>query len=224
MQIKIFCLTDISKKDALKKKAKERTERDVQGLTQMWPFIASGNIRGSRGRLMRKVNFKHFILLLRWKGIWNRILPSLPQTCLVHVPLKENLISASLCINYLLNSVSGSKKCLLTESLILLMLFFVFLCRVQTNWKSLRSKALSMDQGKWISQQQQRVSDSLSVWISLKVSFLFIFLVYVARKRRLLQAHLLWDRVPPVHGDYAQPRLCQQVRLLLEVRWRPWSN
>lgn len=30
------------------------------------------------------------------------------------------------------------------------MLFFIFPCRVQTNWKSLRSEALSMDQGNGI--------------------------------------------------------------------------
>lgn len=43
------------------------------------------------------------------------------------------------------------------------------------------------------------------------------FSVYAAGERWLLQTHLLWHRVPPVHGDDPQPRLCQQVYLLLEV-------
>lgn len=42
--------------------------------------------------------------------------------------------------------------------------------------------------------------------------------VHAAWKRRMLQAHFLWHRVPPLHGDHPQPGLCKQVCLLLEVR------
>ena len=40
---------------------------------------------------------------------------------------------------------------------------------------------------------------------------------------RVLQAHLLRDRVPPVHGGHAQPRLRQQGKGAppLETSWSP---
>ena len=41
--------------------------------------------------------------------------------------------------------------------------------------------------------------------------------VHVEGAWRLLQTHLLWYRESPVHGDHAQSRLRQQVRVLLEV-------
>lgn len=49
--------------------------------------------------------------------------------------------------------------------------FFIFLRRVQTNWKPLRSEAMSMDQGNRIFSSKQciRLFDKVNAWIALKV-------------------------------------------------------
>lgn len=92
---------------------------------------------------------------------------------------------------------------------------FVRLCRIQANWKSLRSKTVSLDQGNEIIPFLWSITIHVAN-TQIPQYFLF-FLVYVARKRRLLQTHVLWHRVTPVYGDDPQPCLCEQVCLLLEV-------
>lgn len=56
--------------------------------------------------------------------------------------------------------------------------FFIFLCRVQTNWKPLRSEAMSMDQGNRIFSSKQciRLFDKVNAWITLKVLSLSVSL------------------------------------------------
>lgn len=89
------------------------------------------------------------------------------------------------------------------------------LCRVQTNWKSLRSKTVSLDEGNGIVSFLECINiDEVNTQMTQRCLFL---LVYVARERGLLQTYLLRHRVPPVYGNDSQPRLCQQVCLLLEV-------
>lgn len=103
--------------------------------------------------------------------------------------------------------------------------FFIFPCRIQTDWKSLRSKTLSMDKGfcvlffttELLTFGNKTVKES-----HIKVLFFFPppirSTVDDARKRRMLQTHLLRHWVAPVYGDHAQSRMCQQMCLLLEVR------
>lgn len=66
---------------------------------------------------------------------------------------------------------------------------FVHLCRIQTNWKSLRSKTVSLDQGNEIVHYYKVLT--LMWQRQFSQSCLFI-LVYVARERWLLQTYFLW--------------------------------
>lgn len=48
--------------------------------------------------------------------------------------------------------------------------------------------------------------------------------VDASRPRRLLQTHVLRNREPPLHGGHAEPGLCKQMRLLLEVKcWHSFT-
>lgn len=48
---------------------------------------------------------------------------------------------------------------------------------------------------------------------------LSLLLVDASRQRRLLQTHVLRNWEPPLHGGHAEPGLCKQMRLLLEVKY-----